>query len=583
MIKIINVCLGVLFALLLGWQVQEHLPYQLCQLEHTNLFLGDWDRLWASLGEMGGFVKWIGTFGIQFFDKPFWGSVVFLLPVWGLFAMTGCILRRKCASAGLWIPLAAWVAVAQLFSLYDFNFYWSGAVALCMAVAGLWGCSFLKSSWLRTILFIVGIPVVAWLWGSVVVVYVLGGIGLFFEKKKTLWTALVPLLVCGGTIALNYFLGGCPTWMNAISPTQYFEPLLDIPSYHLFTWILVVLLWGISRFLSWNVEKKQVLAGVICVLGWLLPSGALIYHGSTFRNQSNIDLWRLNHYAYTEDWDGILQFLHGKPMNNYLFMNYVNMALAQKGTLGSQAFHYSPRGLNALMVNANSTGSIRMLASDIQYMVGCVAEAQQHAFEAQVTFPTSLGIQTLKRLVKTNLILGHYAVAEKYLQLIEKTTFHKEWAATYQAFLYNDEAIEADAELGDKRRSLSQKNRFAMFYGWQPELEDILTANPKNEKAMLYLGLGILLNKDMEGFHRFLDKYYGTEALQTLPVVFQQGVIALFQQEKQKWENYDLSPQVVKMYNQYRDLYFKNQRQPNMKNIMARSFGHTFWYYLMFV
>lgn len=583
MIKIINVCLGVLFVLLLGWQVQEHLPYQLCQLEHTNLFLGDWDRLWASLGEMGGFVKWIGTFGIQFFDKSFWGSVVFLLPVWGLFAMTGCILRRKCASAGLWIPLATWVAVAQLFSLYDFNFYWSGAVALCMAVAGLWVCSFLNSSWLRTILFIVGIPVVAWLWGSVVVVYVLGGIGLFFEKKKTLWTALVPLLVCGGTIALNYFLGGCPTWMNAISPTQYFEPLLDIPSYHLFTWILVVLLWGISRFLTWNVEKKQVLAGVICVLGWLLPSGALIYYGSTFRNQSNIDLWRLNHYTYTEDWDGILQFLHGKPMNNYLFMNYANMALAQKGTLGSQAFHYSPRGLNALMVNANSTGSIRMLASDIQYMVGCVAEAQQHAFEAQVTFPTSLGIQTLKRLVKTNLILGHYAVAEKYLQLIEKTTFHKEWAATYQAFLYNDEAIEADAELGDKRRSLSQKNRFAMFYGWQPELEDILAANPKNEKAMLYLGLGFLLNKDMEGFHRFLDKYYGTEALQTLPVVFQQGVIALFQQEKQKWENYDLSPQVVKMYNQYRDLFFKNQRQPNLKNILARSFGHTFWYYLMFV
>lgn len=583
MIKIINVCLGVLFALLLGWQVQEHLPYQLCQLEHTNLFLGDWDRLWASLGEMGGFVKWIGTFGIQFFDKPFWGSVVFLLPVWGLFAMTGCILRRKCASAGLWIPLAAWVAVAQLFSLYDFNFYWSGAVALCMAVAGLWVCSFLNSSWLRTILFIVGIPVVAWLWGSVVVVYVLGGIGLFFEKKKTLWTALVPLLVCGGTIALNYFLGGCPTWMNAISPTQYFEPLLDIPSYHLFTWILVVLLLGISRFLTWNVEKKQVLAGVICVLGWLLPSGALIYYGSTFRNQSNIDLWRLNHYTYTEDWDGILQFLHGKPMNNYLFMNYANMALAQKGTLGSQAFHYSPRGLNALMVNANSTGSIRMLASDIQYMVGCVAEAQQHAFEAQVTFPTSLGIQTLKRLVKTNLILGHYAVAEKYLQLIEKTTFHKEWATTYQAFLYNDEALEADAELGDKRRSLSQKNRFAMFYGWQPELEDILTANPKNEKAMLYLGLGFLLTKDMQGFHRFLDKYYGTEALQKLPVVFQQGVIALFQQEKQKWENYDLSPQVVKMYNQYRDLYFKNQRQPNLKNILARSFGHTFWYYLMFV
>ena len=87
----------------------------------------------------------------------------------------------------------------------------------------------------------------------------------------------------------------------------------------------------------------------------------------------------------------------------------------------------------------------------------------------------------------------------------------------------------------------------------------------------------------MEGFRRFLDKYYGTEALPQLPIVFQQGVIALFQQEKKKWEDYGISPQVVKMYNQYRDLFFKNQQQSNLKNVMARSYGRTFWYYLMFV
>ena len=122
-----------------------------------------------------------------------------------------------------------------------------------------------------------------------------------------------------------------------------------------------------------------------------------------------------------------------------------------------------------------------------------------------------------------------------------------------------------------------------MFYGWQQELEDILEACPQNEKAMNYLGLSYLLNKDMEGFGRFLDKYYGTESLQKLPPVFQQGVIALFQQEKDKWENYDLSPQVMNLYNQYRDLFFKNQKNPNLKNVMVRSYGYTFWYYLMFV
>ena len=579
--KIVNICISILFIVLLFWQVQVHLPYQLCQLEHTNLFIGDWDAFIASLQQMGGAVKWIGTWGVQFFDKPVWGVLMFLLPVWGLFAITACVLRRKGKSGGLWIPLAAWLTVAQLFSLYDFNFYWWGAVALCMALGVLWVCSFLKSTWVRDVLFIVAIPFIAWLLGAVVLVYVLAGIGLFAQKKRWWQTILLPFMAYGGSIALIYLWSKCPSLMTAVSPMMYFETLLDISFYHLGAWGIAILIWGGCRFLP--VIEKKALVVSIGVIGWVLPVYGLLQYGATFRNQSNIDLWRLNHYAYTENWDGILQFLAGKPMNNYLFMNYANMALAEKGELGNLAFNYSPRGINALMVDANSTGSIRMLASDVNYMVGCVAEAQQHAFEAQVTFPTSLGIQTMKRLVKTNLIFGHYAVAEKYLNLIAKTTFHKEWANRYKMFLYNDAAVETDSELGEKRKSLSKQNRFSMFYGWQLELDDILVANPKNEKAMTYLGLSFLLNKDMEGFRHFLDKYYGTESLQQLPVVFQQGVIALFQQEKDKWENYHLSPQVVNLYSQYRDLYFKNQRQPNLKNIMARSFGYTFWYYLMFV
>ena len=579
--KIVNICISILFIVLLFWQVQVHLPYQLCQLEHTNLFIGDWDAFIASLQQMGGAVKWIGTWGVQFFDKPVWGVLMFLLPVWGLFAITACVLRRKGKSGGLWIPLAAWLTVAQLFSLYDFNFYWWGAVALCMALGVLWVCSFLKSTWVRDVLFIVAIPFIAWLLGAVVLVYVLAGIGLFAQKKRWWQTILLPFMAYGGSIALIYLWSKCPSLMTAVSPMMYFETLLDISFYHLGAWGIAILIWGGCRFLP--VIEKKALVMSIGVIGWALPVYGLLQYGAAFRNQSNIDLWRLNHYAYTENWDGILQFLAGKPMNNYLFMNYANMALAEKGELGNLAFNYSPRGINALMVNANSTGSIRMLASDVNYMVGCVAEAQQHAFEAQVTFPTSLGIQTMKRLVKTNLIFGHYAVAEKYLNLITKTTFHKEWADRYKMFLYNDAAVETDSELGEKRKSLSKQNRFSMFYGWQMELDDILVANPKNEKAMTYLGLSFLLNKDMEGFRHFLDKYYGTESLQQLPVVFQQGVIALFQQEKDKWENYHLSPQVVNLYSQYRDLYFKNQRQPNLKNIMARSFGYTFWYYLMFV
>ena len=39
--KIFNACMSLVFVALIGWQVHLHIPYQLCQLEHTNLFVGD--------------------------------------------------------------------------------------------------------------------------------------------------------------------------------------------------------------------------------------------------------------------------------------------------------------------------------------------------------------------------------------------------------------------------------------------------------------------------------------------------------------------------------------------------------------
>jgi hypothetical protein len=172
-------------------------------------------------------------------------------------------------------------------------------------------------------------------------------------------------------------------------------------------------------------------------------------------------------------------------------------------------------------------------------------------------------------------------VAEKYLSLIAKTTLHKEWAKKYSLFLYNDKAIEADAELGEKRRSLSKRNRFAMFYSWQPELKDILDVNPDNTKALEYLGVSFLMNKDLGGFRNFLDSYYEAKAGKQLPLSFQQAVMALDSQEK--IDEYGISAQVKGEYNQFMRLYAQNRQNPNLKNLMHRSFGHTVWYYLIFV
>lgn len=580
--KIVNVCLGFLFALLLFGQVYQHIPYQLCHMEHTHLFLEDSDWFLACLGRMGGMVQWLATYGIQFLDRPIVGVIVFILPVWLLFVVTALLMHGNVKSSAVWVPAAVWVSVCQLITLYDHNFYWSGVWALLFSLASLLLVSCLKASFIRNLFFVLGIPVVAWLCGSSVLVYVVGGGLLFFVRKDGIWMFLLSLSVYIGVMAVACYRLWCPSWAMAFSPLMYYESLLDFPLRHWWVWGSVVIVLAVTRCLP-LLEGKKVVAWTCNLLGWMVPCVFLFQYGPKFCNSSNHDLWRLNHYAYTEDWDAILQFLSERPMNNYLFMNYANMALAEKGELGDKAFLFRPRGINALQVSVNSTGSVRLLVSDVNYTVGCIAEAQQHAFEAQVTFSNSLGIQTLKRLVKTNLIFGHHEVAEKYLSLIAKTTFHKEWAEKYRAFLYDDGAIEKDAELGAKRRNLSEHNRFTMFYGWRPELEDILEVNPQNEAALTYLGLSYLLSKDMKGFHAFMDKYYAGKTLKEWPLAFQQGQVIWLHQNKEAWENVGLADEVVNEYKQYLALYVKNRQHPSLKNMMNRSFGHTFWYYLMFV
>ena len=572
--------MSLVFVALIGWQVHQHIPFQLCQLEHTNLFVGDWDWFVPFLEQWGGIGRWLGTWGIQFFNETVTGALAFIVPVILLFVSTVGLMRNTDKPMSVWAPWATGVSACQLLSLYDYNFYWSGALALALAMAGLWVISLFKSS-IHSWLFLLGIPVVAWSLGAVAGIYTLAGIILFANRKNWIISIAVPLVVSVALIAFFLLAGLVPGIGYLLSPISYHEQMTEMPVYHWATWGVTLVVLLLSRLLSDICWKKKIISWSICCAGWLLPSALLVHTGGNFRNASNQDLWRLNHYAYMEDWDAILDFMSGKSMNNYLFMNYANMALANKGELANRAFHYHPRGMNSLLATVNSTGTVRLMASDIHYTVGCIAEAQQHAFEAQVTFPQSLGIQTLKRLVKTNLIFGHHEVAEKYLSLIAKTTLHQEWAQQYSQFLYNDKAIEEDTELGEKRRSLSNRNRFAMFNGWAPELEDILEVNPDNRKALEYLGLSILMNKDLKGYLAFLDRHYGTREDKTLPLSFQQAVMALDKPEKV--EEYKISESVKEQYNQFMRQYAQNRQNPNLKNVMHRSFGHTVWYYLIFV
>lgn len=578
--KYINLLLSVLLVYLFYLMVSLQIPYQLHQLEHTSLFIGGADELLQSLLQLGGLGKWMALFGTQFF--AFWGiaSWVFILPVLILFAATVCLLPVKRNYA---FPMASWVAVFLLLSMFDYNYGWVGAVSLSLSFCILLIISFLRPIIVKTISFLVSLLCIAWLFGPVVWVYLICGVCLLINGRNR----KILLVSSVGIVALMFIVihsqGMIGTFQQAMSPIFYYDILNDFPLHHWIPWCILALFFVGSRIMHLDFVRHKVLHWSVYSCAWLLPCGLFVFYAPKLTNTPMQVLYRLNHYSYMENWDAMLKVLSRSRLDNWLYMNYVNLALAQKGQLGDKTFLFKPQGRAALMVNPSPDGVVRMLKSDINYTVGCIAEAQHQAFDAQIAFHRGLGIQTLKRLVQTNLIFGHYAVAEKYLDIIGKTTFYKEWAQKYRPLLCDDEAVLAHIELGEKRRSLIHDNRFVLMDGWTPELEDIVRMNPLNRKALDYLGIAYLLGKEMDTFRVLIEQHYGTDALPQLPVAFQQAVLVLYNADESMCEKYEISTEVRNEYNRFLEWDEKNKNDQNRKRVMESEFGHTFWYYSKFV
>lgn len=120
-----------------------------------------------------------------------------------------------------------------------------------------------------------------------------------------------------------------------------------------------------------------------------------------------------------------------------------------QGELGDKLFHYPQQGKGGLLPEWNSTVPGAIVLSDICYQMGDLSSAQKFAFEGYVSSVDG-NPRLLQRLVQTNILTGAYAVAEKYIRILEQTLFYKEWAAEWRKYLYRDDLVEEEPSLGGK-------------------------------------------------------------------------------------------------------------------------------------
>lgn len=582
MAKHFNTVFWLIIWIILFAYLQIVYKFHFFYMEQSHLFLFDASYIKDNLLCVGGFSYLVAGFLNQFFIYPFVGAAITttILVMAGM--LTRNILKRIAPQAEL--PVFYLLpATFLMFIHFHFNYYLQGSISFLLCLLFLYIYLLLSSLNKKLIYLLISIPFLFWLAGSVSLLLAFGVLlkEVFTSLRKSFWF-LIPAVEAIFLAVLSVRTGWVGEYRYAMLPDMYFNHLLRPDSSVIYlSWISLligIMIAGlINKWKGWKGKTLMISTAAQLIIIVLIVG----YRHSKYIAQDTLKFKQIEYYNRTSQWDEILRINEG-PVNNYMYACYLNMALAQKGELAERMFEYQQPGAEGLFVEWNRTYPISRLLSDIYFAVGCIAISQEKGFEANFGSPDGNCSYMLQRLIQTNIIFGEYAVAEKYIDILAKTLYYREWAEEHRKFLYNDDVVNADELLGDKRKCLPKEDYFYQSKGILGMLANSAEANPQDKNAIEYMGAAYLLHHSLKDFGDMLDTYYGTPVLPTLPKHFQEAAIVIYEKDRDIWLQKGITPETIERFSQYEQYIRSNQKKPNVAEGVKRFFGNTYWYYYMF-
>lgn len=571
-------CTGILW-----WHLQITQEATFFYREQQQVFLFDTGYVGNILQTIGGLATVISQFLIQFFRVPLVGSLTTALSG-GISAWLFWSALRKIHAAWYLFPLAFLPFLFQYMYLMNHSYHYEGLVAMFFwsLALSIYSYAALKLSWIYRIL--IGCVFTAglfWGMGSIAMLFVLSILIFDLLRRSERWyTSFIPLLLLLIIGPLTVLAGKKPDYDAVWWMKDYVEYFVDLQPFHGLSWQVALLSMPLF-FLSRYADKTNVYVKALATVALLTLSG--IYYTRTADSRREKDFYTLTqmfHYIHTEQWDAIIA---SKELNlhNYLHLNCLNLALSHKGTLLTDLFKYPQNGIASLLSNYHSHIEESLLFSHIYYHLGITSLAYDLALGSSVGI-TYGNPEMTKIIINTRLIRGYYPAAEKFISLLEKTWAYGEWASSRRKFLYDDQAVENDPELGSRKKDLSDdKDLFANIIGLPENLMIILQMNPDNQAARDYMVSALLLSKDMPAIKAFVEQFSGTKVLPTLPDLLQQAVISYAEHDPDYCRQYGVSEKTLTQFLQFKERVVKLRRARQDIASGIADYRPTFWYYLL--
>ena len=549
-------------------------PALLSFQEQYQLFLMDGDYIGQLLAVPDGFARCVAEYLTQYYISHALGALVLAIIfviihrlVWRLMAAVSDTASGHYALS--FIPvLSLWLMLGDESVLLTF------AIALILALATMWVYE-VAGKRLRVYLIILLIPLLYWLAGPVVLMFAAWVTIRQFQTMDSKWTGLLI-----GVLAIIYALA-CILVSSWLVPYPLFRLFYGIDYYRfveVYYWmflITMVLSVVIPAVMFWvPMLRRSRITG--CVEAVILLAAFLLLRPS-FYDSRKAEVMEYDYLVRCQNWGAILAKADKKTPDLPMTVCATNLALGMSGQLGERLFDYYQNGTQGLVPPFERNFASILLTGEVYWQLGLVNNAQQFAFEAMEAIPNyAKSCRAVKRLAETNLVNGEYAVARKYMQMLQKTLAYHQWAERTLPLLGNEKAISEHPVYG-RMRQIRLKNDFLFS---ERELDKIfgqlVMHNQRNGLALQYLLAAPLLNRDVNTFMNYMIYVDGLH-LGYRPRSCQEAVVFAYAQRKQRPPQGYVSDMVLRQFGEYVNLYSQGGKDAPQ---LAR-FKNTAWYYFM--
>ena len=549
-------------------------PALLSFQEQYQLFLMDGDYIGQLLVVPDGFARCVGEYLTQYYINHALGALVLAIIfviiqrlVWRLMAAVSDTASGHYALS--FIPvLSLWLMLGDESVLLTF------AIALILALATMWVYE-VAGKRLRVYLIILLIPLLYWLAGPVVLMFAAWVTIRQFQTMDSKWTGLLI-----GVLAIIYALA-CILVSSWLVPYPLFRLFYGIDYYRfveVYYWmflITMVLSVVIPAVMFWvPMLRRGRVTG--CVEAVILLAAFLLLRPS-FYDSRKAEVMEYDYLVRCQNWSAILAKADKKTPDLPMTVCATNLALGMSGQLGERLFDYYQNGIQGLVPPFERNFASILLTGEVYWQLGLVNNAQQFAFEAMEAIPNyAKSCRAVKRLAETNLVNGEYAVARKYMQMLQKTLAYHQWAERTLPLLGNEKAISEHPVYG-RMRQIRLKDDFLFS---ERELDKIfgqlVMHNQRNGLALQYLLAAPLLNRDVNTFMNYMIYVDGLH-LGYRPRSCQEAVVFAYAQRKQRPPQGYVSDMVLRQFGEYLNIYSQGGKDAPQ---LAR-FKNTAWYYFM--